>query len=183
MLDRLAEPGDLVQPGQAVLTLGNLNEIQVMVEVADTNRQDFGLGPTRPDHPRCPPRRKPSPAESPAFSPVADSASPAHSRGNYPDQFQQPHRQRHAGPSRPHQRQHQHHPGAPKAPSKPPKAPKTKLFVITPNRRHPPPSNPAPSQIGQTANNQVEILSGLSPGGSLRCPQAMGPLEAGQPGG
>ncbi len=44
VLERLAEPGDLIQPGQATLTLGNLNEIQVMVEVADTNRQDFSLG-------------------------------------------------------------------------------------------------------------------------------------------
>lgn len=44
VLERLAEPGDLIQPGQAVLTLGNLNEIQVMVEVADTNRNDFMLG-------------------------------------------------------------------------------------------------------------------------------------------
>lgn len=44
VLERLAEPGDLIQPGQAVLTLGNLNEIHVMVEVADINRQDFLLG-------------------------------------------------------------------------------------------------------------------------------------------
>ena len=44
VLERLAEPGDLVQPGQAVLTLGNMNEIHVRVEVVDTNRQDFVLG-------------------------------------------------------------------------------------------------------------------------------------------
>lgn len=44
VLERQAEPGDLIQPGQAILTLGNLNEIQVMVNVADSNRQDFRLG-------------------------------------------------------------------------------------------------------------------------------------------
>ena len=74
-----AEPGDLVQPGQAVLTLGNLNEIQVMVEVADTNRQELWAGPTRPDHPRCPPRRNLHRQRSPAFLP-----SPTAPPGSFP---------------------------------------------------------------------------------------------------
>lgn len=44
VLERLAEPGDLVQPGQAVITLGDLSQIHVMVDVVDSNRQDFILG-------------------------------------------------------------------------------------------------------------------------------------------
>lgn len=44
VLERLVEPGDLVLPGDAVLSLGDLSEIQVMIEVADSNLSDFNLG-------------------------------------------------------------------------------------------------------------------------------------------
>lgn len=44
VLERLAEPGDLIQPGQSLLTLGDLRQIQVTVEVADINLQQFRLG-------------------------------------------------------------------------------------------------------------------------------------------
>jgi HlyD family secretion protein len=44
VLERLAEPGDLIQPGQAVVSLGDMSEIHVITEVADNNRQEFNLG-------------------------------------------------------------------------------------------------------------------------------------------
>jgi HlyD family secretion protein len=44
VLERLADPGDLIQPGQAVLTIGDMAEIHVITEVADRNRQEFNLG-------------------------------------------------------------------------------------------------------------------------------------------
>jgi HlyD family secretion protein len=44
VLERTAEPGDLVLPGEAVLTLGDLSEIRVVVEVADSNLSEFSLG-------------------------------------------------------------------------------------------------------------------------------------------
>lgn len=44
VLERLVEPGDLVLPGDAVLSLGDLSEIRVVIEVADSNLSDFNLG-------------------------------------------------------------------------------------------------------------------------------------------
>jgi HlyD family secretion protein len=44
VLERVAEPGDLVLPGEAVLTLGDLSRILVVVEVADSALGDFSLG-------------------------------------------------------------------------------------------------------------------------------------------
>jgi len=44
ILERLAEPGDLVLPGEAVLTLGELSTIRVVIEVADSSLGEFRLG-------------------------------------------------------------------------------------------------------------------------------------------
>lgn len=44
VLERVVEPGDLVRPGEAVLTLGDLSEVVVVIEVADRNLSDFRLG-------------------------------------------------------------------------------------------------------------------------------------------
>ncbi|WP_017712998.1 efflux RND transporter periplasmic adaptor subunit [Prochlorothrix hollandica] len=43
VMERLVDPGNLVQPGQAVLTLGDFSEIQVQVDVSDLD-----LGQVRP---------------------------------------------------------------------------------------------------------------------------------------
>ncbi|MEA5447312.1 efflux RND transporter periplasmic adaptor subunit [Leptolyngbya sp. CCNP1308] len=44
VLERVAEPGDLILPGEAVLTLGDLSEILVVVQVADSNLSEFSVG-------------------------------------------------------------------------------------------------------------------------------------------
>ena len=44
VLERLVEPGDLVRPGEAVLTLGDLSEVVVVIDVADRNLSEFRLG-------------------------------------------------------------------------------------------------------------------------------------------
>lgn len=44
VLERVTEPGELIQPGEAVLTLGDLSEIRVVIEVTDSNLQSFALG-------------------------------------------------------------------------------------------------------------------------------------------
>jgi multidrug efflux pump subunit AcrA (membrane-fusion protein) len=44
VLERIVEPGDLVRPGEAVLTLGDLSEVVVVIEVTDRNLSDFRLG-------------------------------------------------------------------------------------------------------------------------------------------
>jgi len=44
VLERVAEPGDLVLPGEAVLTLGDLSQVLVVIEVADNNLSSFSLG-------------------------------------------------------------------------------------------------------------------------------------------
>ncbi len=44
VLERAAEPGDLVLPGEAVLTLGDLSQVLVVIEVADSNLSEFNLG-------------------------------------------------------------------------------------------------------------------------------------------
>ncbi len=44
VLERTAEPGDLVLPGEAVLTLGDLSEVLVVIEIADSNLSSFSLG-------------------------------------------------------------------------------------------------------------------------------------------
>lgn len=44
VLARLAEPGDLVQPGQGVLVIGDLAQMQVVVEIADTGLAQFPVG-------------------------------------------------------------------------------------------------------------------------------------------
>jgi RND family efflux transporter MFP subunit len=46
VLERAVEPGDLVLPGEAVLTLGDLSQIHVVIEVADSNLGEFSLGQT-----------------------------------------------------------------------------------------------------------------------------------------
>ncbi len=44
VLERLAEPGDLVLPGEAVLSLGDLSQVLVVIEVADSNFSEFTIG-------------------------------------------------------------------------------------------------------------------------------------------
>lgn len=44
VLERVVEPGDLVLPGEAVLTLGDLSEALVIIEVADSNLSEFTTG-------------------------------------------------------------------------------------------------------------------------------------------
>lgn len=44
VLERVAEPGDLILPGEAVLTLGDLSEILVVIQVADSNLSEFSVG-------------------------------------------------------------------------------------------------------------------------------------------
>lgn len=44
VLERVAEPGDLVLPGEAVLTLGDLSRVLVVIEVADSNLTEFSVG-------------------------------------------------------------------------------------------------------------------------------------------
>ncbi|MGB3310463.1 MAG: efflux RND transporter periplasmic adaptor subunit [Nodosilinea sp.] len=44
VLERVAEPGDLVLPGEAVLTLGDLSQMLVVIEVVDRNLGAFSLG-------------------------------------------------------------------------------------------------------------------------------------------
>ena len=44
VLVRLADPGDLIQPGQEVLQLGDLSEIHVIVQVADRDRGQIQVG-------------------------------------------------------------------------------------------------------------------------------------------
>ena len=44
VLERVAEPGDLVLPGEAVLTLGDLSQVLVVIEVPDTSLSSFSLG-------------------------------------------------------------------------------------------------------------------------------------------
>lgn len=46
VLERLVEPGDLVLPGEAVLTLGDLSQVLVVIEVTDSNLNSFSLGQT-----------------------------------------------------------------------------------------------------------------------------------------
>ncbi|MGF1567335.1 MAG: efflux RND transporter periplasmic adaptor subunit [Nodosilinea sp.] len=44
VLERLKEPGDLALPGEAVLTLGDMANILVVINVTDSNLRDYGLG-------------------------------------------------------------------------------------------------------------------------------------------
>ncbi|MBE9136389.1 efflux RND transporter periplasmic adaptor subunit [Nodosilinea sp. LEGE 07088] len=44
VLERLAEPGDLVLPGEAVLSLGDLSQVLVVTEVADSALGEFQVG-------------------------------------------------------------------------------------------------------------------------------------------
>ena len=44
VLERLAEPGDLVLPGEAVLSIGDLSQVIVVIEVADSSLSSFSLG-------------------------------------------------------------------------------------------------------------------------------------------
>ncbi|MGB3136833.1 MAG: efflux RND transporter periplasmic adaptor subunit [Nodosilinea sp.] len=44
VLEREAEPGDLVLPGDAVLSLGDLSEVLVVIQVADSSLSKFSLG-------------------------------------------------------------------------------------------------------------------------------------------
>ncbi|WP_347404901.1 efflux RND transporter periplasmic adaptor subunit [Nodosilinea sp. LEGE 06152] len=44
VLERIAEPGDLVLPGEPILTLGDLSRVLVVIEVADSNLSEFSLG-------------------------------------------------------------------------------------------------------------------------------------------
>ncbi|MBD2111334.1 MULTISPECIES: efflux RND transporter periplasmic adaptor subunit [Cyanophyceae] len=44
VLERVAEPGDLILPGEAVLTLGDLSEVLVVIEVADSSLSEFSVG-------------------------------------------------------------------------------------------------------------------------------------------
>ena len=44
VLERLAEPGDLVLPGEAVLSIGDLSQVIVVIEVADSALSSFSLG-------------------------------------------------------------------------------------------------------------------------------------------
>ncbi|NJL49235.1 MAG: efflux RND transporter periplasmic adaptor subunit [Leptolyngbyaceae cyanobacterium SM2_5_2] len=44
VLERPVEPGDLILPGETVLTLGDLSTIRVVIEVADSNLGEFRLG-------------------------------------------------------------------------------------------------------------------------------------------
>jgi RND family efflux transporter MFP subunit len=44
VLERVAEPGDLVLPGEAVLALGDLSQVLVVIEVVDRSLGDFSTG-------------------------------------------------------------------------------------------------------------------------------------------
>ena len=44
VLEQTVEPGDLVRPGESVLTLGDLSEVVVVIEVTDRNLREFRLG-------------------------------------------------------------------------------------------------------------------------------------------
>jgi HlyD family secretion protein len=44
VLERVAEPGDLILPGEAVLTLGDLSAVLVVIEVADSSLSEFSVG-------------------------------------------------------------------------------------------------------------------------------------------
>ncbi len=44
VLERLASPGDLVLPGEAVLSIGDLSQVIVVIEVADSALSSFSLG-------------------------------------------------------------------------------------------------------------------------------------------
>ncbi|MEO1134148.1 MAG: efflux RND transporter periplasmic adaptor subunit [Cyanobacteria bacterium J06639_1] len=44
VLERFADPGDLIQPGQDVVQLGDLSAIHVMVQVADRDRSQIQVG-------------------------------------------------------------------------------------------------------------------------------------------
>jgi HlyD family secretion protein len=44
VLERVAEPGDLVLPGEAVLSLGDLSQVLVVTEVADSALGEFTVG-------------------------------------------------------------------------------------------------------------------------------------------
>ncbi|MEM9449038.1 MAG: efflux RND transporter periplasmic adaptor subunit [Cyanobacteria bacterium P01_E01_bin.6] len=44
VMERFADPGDLIQPGQDVLQLGDLSEIHVLVQVADRDRSKIQVG-------------------------------------------------------------------------------------------------------------------------------------------
>jgi HlyD family secretion protein len=176
VLERLAEPGDLVQPGQAVLTLGNMNEIHVMVDVADTNRQDFVLGqPALVTLDAIP--GETFTGRVTRISPVADSASrlipveitltnssnrigsgmlarvvPANARTNAIL--------------------------VPQSALETAEGADNQLFVIT-QTDDTLTVEPRTVQIGQTNNNQVEILSGLAPGEAYVV-RSNDPLEPGQ---
>lgn len=176
VLDRLAEPGDLVQPGQAVLTLGNLNEIQVMVEVADTNRQDFGLGqPALITLDALP--GETFTGRVTRISPVADSASRL-----IPVEITLTNSSNRIGsgmlarvvPTSASTNTIL----VPQSALETAEGTENQLFVIT-QTDDTTTVQPRTVQIGQTANNQVEILSGLSPGEAYVV-RSNGPLEAGQ---
>jgi HlyD family secretion protein len=176
VLERLAEPGDLVQPGQAVLTLGNLNEIQVMVDVADTNRQDFVLGqPALITLDALP--GETFTGRVTRISPVADSTSRL-----IPVEITLTNSSNRIGS------------GmlarvvptsastttilVPQSALETAEGSENQLFVIT-QTDDTITVQPRTVQIGQTANNQVEILSGLSPGEAYVI-RSNAPLEAGQ---
>lgn len=44
VLERLREPGDLVLPGEAILTVGDLADVHVEIAVTDSNLRAFSLG-------------------------------------------------------------------------------------------------------------------------------------------
>ncbi|MGC9502554.1 efflux RND transporter periplasmic adaptor subunit [Baaleninema sp.] len=44
VLDRLLEPGDIVQTGDAILELGDFSEIEVRIEIPDRDRERISLG-------------------------------------------------------------------------------------------------------------------------------------------
>lgn len=74
VLQRLVEPGDFLQPGQAVLAIGDFSEVEVQIQVSDRDRSSFRLGQSVQVQLDAFPGRRLTGRVS-RISPVADPAS------------------------------------------------------------------------------------------------------------
>ncbi|HIK43652.1 MAG TPA: efflux RND transporter periplasmic adaptor subunit, partial [Leptolyngbyaceae cyanobacterium M65_K2018_010] len=176
VLERTAEPGDLVLPGEAILTLGDLAEIRVVIEVADSNLSDFRLGQTLSIQLDALPGETFT-GQVTRISPVADSTSrllPVEiSVANPGGRIGSGLLARVSGPSSPRAAV-----WVPQSALETGASGNNQIFVVTQTEGNWQ-VEARTVQVGDRTNGQVTILSGLAPGERYVL-RSNRPLEAGQ---